>query len=472
MITAMGEQQANYGAAVGQSLAQLGQQVGQQLAMQEYRKQAAAQLPFISEQMQLATREASEGKFGDAYSKIIGLTANPSVTQNPFILPALEMGMQAIKQGSSQAWYNLQRGGGGGGTTTATGIPAVSGATEAMYRVRGEQPPTPTVPQTTETAPTGRPPVDFNAPTDATVVEPPLPTGQGGAEEQPLAADLVNAPVQPSAQQPDPIQQQAAATTQQVMAATPSAQDRVVKGTIAGKDEDLSNWQPELIDGLSRFYPRMNLSDEIRIAPIGQKTKYSESWSGKTDEPGATFRGDKEVTVDDSMNKKALEYATALKNGVGLLTETGPAGEEKNWVDVVEEVGGIKNVFLSARADGNTTNYSVKPRGKAEVSVSKDVYDAMVRVKNLSGFSQTTGIKLMPELVGGGMGVRERKFPSMAEAAAALPAGSTAYILENGRYVPKTVGGGMQSQQFTEGMTVRQNGKTYRFTNGQWSAID
>ena len=123
-IISFGNTSANYGAMVGQSLQQLGQQVGQTLAMREYQKQAAAQLPFISQQMQLATKEASEGKFGDAYSKIIGITSNPSVTQNPFILPALEMGMQAIKQGSSQAWFNLQnRQQGGGGATTATGLP-------------------------------------------------------------------------------------------------------------------------------------------------------------------------------------------------------------------------------------------------------------------------------------------------------------------------------------------------------------
>ena len=124
MITDFNRQNVNYGMAVGQSLQQLGQQVGQTLAMQQYQRQAQAQLPFIAEQMQVATREASEGKFGDAYSKIIGLTADPSVTQNPFILPALEMGMQAIKQGSSQAWFNLQnrQQGGGGGTDFETEV--------------------------------------------------------------------------------------------------------------------------------------------------------------------------------------------------------------------------------------------------------------------------------------------------------------------------------------------------------------
>jgi len=102
MITDFSRQQANYGMAVGQSLQQLGQQVGQQLANQEYQRQAAAQLPFITQQMQEAAKEASTGKFGDAYSKILGLTANPQVMQNPFILPALEMGMQAI-QGVGEA---------------------------------------------------------------------------------------------------------------------------------------------------------------------------------------------------------------------------------------------------------------------------------------------------------------------------------------------------------------------------------
>jgi hypothetical protein len=125
MITDFSRQQANYGMAVGQSLQQLGQQVGQQLANQEYQRQAAAQLPFITQQMQEAAKEASTGRFGDAYSKVLGLTANPQVMQNPFILPALEMGMQAIKQGSSQAWFNLQQEqmqGRRGGTTRPIGF--------------------------------------------------------------------------------------------------------------------------------------------------------------------------------------------------------------------------------------------------------------------------------------------------------------------------------------------------------------
>ena len=48
MISEMGQQQANYGAAVGQSLIALGQQVGQQLATREYQRQAQAALPALS----------------------------------------------------------------------------------------------------------------------------------------------------------------------------------------------------------------------------------------------------------------------------------------------------------------------------------------------------------------------------------------------------------------------------------------
>jgi hypothetical protein len=436
MITQMGQQQFNYGASVGQSLQQLGQQVGQTLAMQEYQRQAASQLPFISEQMQLATREASEGKFGDAYAKIIGLTSNPQVMQNPFILPALEMGMQAIKQGSSQAWFNLQQEqmqGRAGGTTT-TGIPAVSGATEAMYRMRGEEPPTPT------TIP-GQPQVDFNAPTDVTIVEPPLPTEEGAPDGLPLAAELIDEPVpQTSQPQGNPVQQQAAATTQQVMMATPAQQERATKATIAGKDEDVSSWVPYQIDGLSRLYPKMNLSDEIRLAPVGTKVSYSETWSGKTDRPGATFSGREERTVDDTMHKSARGYADELRKSVKVLMESGPSGEDKNWIDIIEEAGGIKNIFISTQGSKPNLQYFVKPKGQEEQEVSEGVFNSMLEAKNISGFSQSTGIKIMPELKGGGMGVRERKFPNMAEAAAALPAGETAYILENGKYVPKTVG--------------------------------
>jgi hypothetical protein len=123
--------QINYGipamdyGPLTESLANLGRGVGMALTMKAQQKQAAEQLPFITEQLQLATKEASAGRFGDAYSKIIGLSADPSLAQNPFISNALNLGMQGIDAASKQAWFNVQRGGGGGGggggTTTGGG---------------------------------------------------------------------------------------------------------------------------------------------------------------------------------------------------------------------------------------------------------------------------------------------------------------------------------------------------------------
>lgn len=91
------ERQSKNFSVLSENLGKLGQQVGQQLAMREYQKQAAAELPVIQQQMQAALQDAGSGRSADAYSKLLPLISNPSYTQNPYLLPALEAGMKMTK---------------------------------------------------------------------------------------------------------------------------------------------------------------------------------------------------------------------------------------------------------------------------------------------------------------------------------------------------------------------------------------
>jgi hypothetical protein len=126
MITKMGQQQANYGAAVGQSLAQLGQQVGQQLAMQEYQKQASAELPFIQQAMKSAFGRIQQGDVAGGYMDAISVL--PFGSQNPIVQAAATNYFKGISQAAdfqqNSVWAELQRRrmGGGGGTDFETEV--------------------------------------------------------------------------------------------------------------------------------------------------------------------------------------------------------------------------------------------------------------------------------------------------------------------------------------------------------------
>lgn len=118
MITRGTQQQSQNWSVLSENLGRLGQQVGQQLAMQEYQKQATQALPVLQQQMQAALQDAGAGRSADAYSKLVPLISNPSYTQNPYLLPALEAGMKLTQSTAEDARlrysYGLRQGATGG----------------------------------------------------------------------------------------------------------------------------------------------------------------------------------------------------------------------------------------------------------------------------------------------------------------------------------------------------------------------
>lgn len=438
MITGFGEQSANYGAVVGQSLQQLGQQVGQQLAMREYQKQAQAVLPALQQTYTTAMDKIQSGNVTEGYRDILNAQLQFGSTQNPFIANMNQMAGSIAEKAASDflkmKQYEIQYGRTGTGGGAATGMPGISGAEEAMSILRGGQPAVTAQPAGQPTA-TMLPP---GTPTDAEPIEGAMPEGEVGEAESLMLTEGEVAPMQ----QPTAVQQTASTAFQQVMSATPSEQSRATRGILASEADKANTWDIERIDNLSRFYPKLNISDSLAIAPVGSKVEYSETWSGQTDKPGARFAGTRKVEVDDEMNKTAKQYAGNLRNSVNLLTTSGPADSDKYWIDIIEEAGGIENVKPVRNPDDNTV--SIKPRGKDLINVgigdeANKIFNAISEVKGLSGFAQASGAKLLPENISG-PGVRERKFGSVEEALASnLPAGTTVYILKDGKYKPATI---------------------------------
>jgi hypothetical protein len=429
MITGFGEQSANYGAAVGQSLAQLGQQVGQQLAMREYQRQASAALPAMQQSYDEAFSKMGTANYLDGYKQLLQTNLQYGSTQNPFLAQYVEQANQTAKQLESAMWRQAQYGGRGGAAGGA-GMPAMgpSGAQTAMAAMYGQ-------------APTGMDAGGMDAimlPDEAEPIEGALPEGEVGEAESLVLTEGDVAPMQ----QPTQVQQDAANAFSQVMAASPSDQVRGTRSLIAGDKDKSIQWETQTIDNLSRFFPKVNISDEVAIAPIGSDVEYTEAWSGQTDKPGARFTGTKRIKIDDQMNKTAKEFTAKLRNGVNLLTTSGPEDSDEYWIDIIEAAGGIENIKPTRNPDDNSV--SIKPRGKDPILVgagqnADDIFAAISEVKGLSGFAQASGVKLLPENISG-PGVRERKFGSVEEAlASGLPAGTTVYILKDGKYKPARI---------------------------------
>lgn len=158
MISEMGQQQLNYGAAVGQSLIALGQQVGQQLATREYQRQAQAALPALQQTYSSALDKIQAGDVSAGYRDLMNAQLQFGATQNPFLTTindrASKLAEDAANNVMKTRLYEMQyggRGGGGGGggtgvtTTGATQLPAMTAkgaAAQAMGMNDGGQPPT------------------------------------------------------------------------------------------------------------------------------------------------------------------------------------------------------------------------------------------------------------------------------------------------------------------------------------------
>jgi hypothetical protein len=430
MITDFGAQQANYGAAVGQSLAQLGQQVGQQLAMREYQKQAAAALPAMQASYKSAFDKMGQGKYADGYMELLNTNLQFGATTNPFIAQFAEQANQTAKQMESALWREAQY----NRTTPRGPIPAMgpSGAATAMGRLYGNAPMETTETVTTDTVTTSNPPGQPTAtllPPGAPIVEPDsMPEGDTGADFNQPVGEMVGV----GEEGPDEVQIDAANAAAQAVDATPEMQTKAVNALVADPKDSKIQWQNDKVEGLSALFPKSNLTDNIAIAPVGSTVEYSETWSGDTNKAGARFSGNKQVKVDDALNKKAVEYAGKLQESVSKLYNTGPADTDQTWADVIKDAGGIQNLIpASAGAD----DFSIRIKGKKSLPVNKDTFEAFERVKGFSAFASRTGIKVMREGGEATADLRSRRFGSVEEAdASGLPKGTIVYILRDGKY--------------------------------------
>ena len=422
MISDFSAQQVNYGAAVGQSLAQLGQQVGQQLALREYQKQAQTVLPALQQTYTGAMDKIQAGQVTEGYRDIMNAQLQFGATTNPFIAQMNDMAGKVAETAANNylktKMYDMQYGGRG---SSGSSLPVMgqSGAEQAQAALMGQA----------GGQPMGQ---DMQAGgaemlPEGTKIEGELPQGDAGMGEPMLT------PGEPDlTQEPDEVQIDAANAAAQVVDAPPAMQSKAVNALVADPKDSKIQWQTDKVEGLSALFPKTNLTDTIAIAPVGSTVEYSETWSGDTTKAGARFSGNKQVKVDDSLNKKAVEYAGKLQESVSKLYNTGPADTDQTWADVIKDAGGIQNLIPASAGEGD---FSIRVKGKESLPVNRDTFEAFERVKGFSAFASRTGIKVMREGGEATADLRSRRFGSVEEAdASGLPKGTIVYILRDGKY--------------------------------------
>jgi hypothetical protein len=139
---------------VGDSLAKLGQNVGQALAQREQQKQAQEMLPFLQQSMQESMTLAGQGQTGEAYARLMPFLTDPSVINNPNLMPAVDAALKLNQLATNdylkkeqlrvrEDMYNARY---GGGETVVYDTPTAEQMADPNYRPSAR-----VVPKTTPT---------------------------------------------------------------------------------------------------------------------------------------------------------------------------------------------------------------------------------------------------------------------------------------------------------------------------------
>jgi predicted RNase H-like HicB family nuclease len=314
------------------------------------------------------------------------------------------MGMQAIKQGSSQAWFNLQQEQqqkrGEAGTTA---LPSLMGMFEGgeFGDMTQDQ-----VGMEAELIDDNQ--QNFNQP----IVEVPLP--EQGPVPSAVAAPPQEEEMPPIAggrlpqpsPQPTPLQQAAASATKKYFRLNPRQQQRMDEETTYSMEELQGNFSVAPVAGLGRFIPG--------AAGVGVPKPITRKEKSIT----ISNQGRQNLRIDgktiDEATRNARDFAKELADAVSQI-ESRP-----ETMQMISEAGGINKVA----AKDESGIYKLKPiSGGDDIEIDKDTYIAIDRIKASRSLGAASG---NPIVVG------RYDFASEAEAKAAnLPPGTEIFI--NGR---------------------------------------
>jgi hypothetical protein len=468
MIQGYAEDQSQRSSALSQSLAQLGQQVGQQLAMREYQRQAQEQLPYMQEAMRNAMAKISNNDVAGGYAD--AMMNLPLASQNPIVAAAAQNYFNGMQQAAEfqqkSAWQTIQQNmmaqkyGGGGG------IPAMTSQEDVLLGAEdggGYQ------------VPAEAAPISGGAGTemDAIMVDgEQLPTQQYQATEEEAIGNLTDTLKKNAAAISNPSYRKAIEDSAENPPTATELKDlrKLSEQYFAQSEEQKKNYlQKNTVDiasnkdvktsspRLAKFYEFPNAE---RILGQGIRGMYlkppveAESVDKKTGQPIMKAKRD----IIENFNKVTGAAINVLNEGkVGdFISNTGGVfNADLTTVDEPvldedgEETGEIKSITYIF--DKGNPNRRIKipagSQGSDIISAFRQVVSAPVAIQDINNRNGIAQLVRVP--------VKTPEGPT-AQRAKGLPA-----------MQPQA-----SSQQFREGMKVKQGGKNYIFTKGQWVGID
>lgn len=418
---------------VGDSLAKLGQQVGASLAQREQQKQAQEMLPFLQQSMQESMRLAGEGQTGEAYAKLMPFITNPSVINNPNLMPAVDAALKLNQFAANdflkkeqlrvrEDMYNARYGGGGDG-----GMSGVSGADAAEQAIMGNQ-------------------ADFTQLDEMSglpVMEAPLTpeerAAQLGAEGQPfkMQQPVMAGPTKEAAQaQKDfaklPAYKQASVANVAGFNALPAQQKVQAANQSVAFDPGASKYEEAKID-LGEYGIDIG---SIGVPKVNEQVRIKMTASGTNDDPTVrkTFAQDF-VKVGEQQYKDNQEFVSKIRNSSSKLSKERPSADLPTFKEIFQQNGGILNATLAPASEDEESKFPfvlIPKQGATPIPITKPQYEMIQTIQTVPAIADSTGLNLSAS---------------------------------------KNIQKPSTQNQYAEGTVAEQGGKRYKFTNGKWVAI-
>jgi hypothetical protein len=371
---------------VGDSLAKLGQNVGAALAQREQQKQAQEMLPFLQQSMQESMTLAGEGKSGEAYAKLMPFITNPSVINNPNLMPAVDAALKLNEIAANNYLRNRQisayesrysggTGGGGGG-----GLPA--GPSAFFNQNPADTEPLPTDPNLTQ-------PVDE------------MPQGAGGAMPEftgQFYAGL-NEPTQelpwsyqnPDAVQPTPeVKKSFEQNQQEYLGASPDKQQAY--------QNNLSSTTTPIGTNVSQFdFSNIkSLRNVVGIAaPVEKQVEVPESMTMTENAKGTSYstKFNKKTTNDNVIQKSSDLVLTDLPKALSRISSNKTLSKffKENELGNLDIGETVKNVEDEAGVKKTEKSFYIGIDGQKDsyITISQDDFTAASTVQNLPSSART-----------------------------------------------------------------------------------
>jgi hypothetical protein len=387
---------SNSTAWVGDSLAKLGQNVGQALAQREQQKQAQEMLPMFQQSMQESMKKAGEGKSGEAYSILMPFLTDPSILQNPFMMPALEAGLKMNQFAANdylkkeqlrvrEDMYNARYGG------SATNEGMLSGAQAAEQAVMGME----------DQADFTQLDEMSGLPAMEPALTPEERAAKLGAEGKPFKMqqpDMVGPTKEAAAAQQDfaklPTYKQASVANVAGFNALPAQQKVQAANQSIAFDPGASKYEEAKVD-LGEYGIDIG---SIGVPKVNEQVRIKMTASGTNDDPTVRKTFAQEfVKVGEQQYKDNQKFISKVRDSSTKLSTLRPAPDLPTFKEIFQKNGGILNATLAPASGDEESKFPfvVIPRqGATPIPITEKQYEMIQTIQTVPAIADSTGLNL------------------------------------------------------------------------------